>query len=55
MNLCEYDRVAVVWYSNYNPPRPRGETTRAIRQQGPRIAGQLLGRRMSSKRRPPPG
>jgi hypothetical protein len=45
--------AAVVWYGNYNPPRPRGETTRAIRQQGPRIAGQLLGRRMAAKRRPP--
>jgi hypothetical protein len=46
---------AIVWYGNYRPPRPRGETRRAIRRQGPRIAGQLLGRKISSKRRPPAG
>ena len=45
--------AAVVWFTNYARPRPRGETTRAIRQQGPRVAGQLLGRRMAAKRRPP--
>src|SRR5947209_11431396 len=28
--------AALVWYASYNPPRPRGETTLAIRQQGPR-------------------
>lgn len=46
---------AVVWYTNYAPPRPRGETARAIRRQGPRVAGQLLGRRLAAKRRPPEG
>jgi len=45
--------AAVVWVTNYARPRPRGETSRAIRQQGPRMAGQLLGRRMAGKRRPP--
>ena len=45
--------AAVAWFTNYARPRPRGETTRAIRQQGPRMAGQMLGRRMASKRRPP--
>ena len=43
----------LMWFTNYARPRPRGETTRAIRQQGPRVAGQLLGRRMAAKRRPP--
>jgi len=47
--------AAAVWYTNYAPRRPRGETTRAIRQHGPRAAGQLLGRRMAGKRRPPDG
>jgi hypothetical protein len=46
---------AIVWFTSYARPRARGETTRAIRQQGPRVAGQLLGRRMSAKRRPPDG
>jgi hypothetical protein len=46
---------AVVWSTNYARPRPRGERTRAVRQQGPRVAGQLLGRRMAAKRRPPDG
>jgi len=47
--------AADVWFTNYARPRARGETTRAIRQQGPRVAGQLLGRRMAGKRRPPEG
>ena len=46
---------AIVWFTNYARPRPRGERARAIRQQGPRVAGQLLGRKMASKRRPPDG
>jgi len=45
--------AADVWFTRYARPRPRGETARAIRQQGPRIAGQMLGRRMADKRRPP--
>ena len=46
---------AIVWFTNYARPRPRGERARAIRQQGPRVAGQLRGRKMAAKRRPPDG
>jgi len=45
--------AADLWFTNYARPRPRGETARAIRQQGPRVAGQMLGRRMAGRRRPP--
>ncbi|HVW31652.1 MAG TPA: hypothetical protein VHL53_03850 [Acidimicrobiia bacterium] len=44
---------AVVKFTTYIRPE-RGATVRALKQQGPRLAGQMLGRRMSAKKRPPP-
>ena len=49
---------AVVWFTNYARPRPRGqgsaaETARAIKEHGPRAAGQMIGRRLGAKRQPP--
>jgi len=46
---------AVVWFTKYARPAPRNfrETGRAIKAHGPRVAGQMIGRRMSGKRRPP--
>lgn len=41
----------VVKYTNY-VRLPPGSTTRALKEQGPRIAGQIVGRRLS--KRPPP-
>ena len=59
-DLLRFDGFAaalavVVRYTNYVRPRPRNhrETARAIKEQGPRVAGQLLGRRLAAKRRPP--
>ncbi|MDQ1518105.1 MAG: hypothetical protein QOE80_3935 [Actinomycetota bacterium] len=43
--------ILVVKYTSYVRVPP-GTTTRALKEQGPRLAGQILGRRMS-KRRPP--
>ena len=50
--------VALVWFTNYARPRPRGQgqtaqTARAIKEQGPRVAGLMIGRRLAAKRRPP--
>lgn len=48
--------AAVVWLTNYapRPPRrPAGSTARVLREQGPRLAGQLVGRHLGAKRRPP--
>ena len=49
---------AVMWFTNYARPRPRGqgaaaETARAIKEHGPRVAGQMIGRRLGGKRQPP--
>ena len=46
---------ALMWFTKYARPVPRNyrETGRAIKAHGPRMAGQMLGRRMSGKRRPP--
>jgi hypothetical protein len=46
---------ALMWFTKYARPAPRNyrETGRAIKEHGPRLAGQMLGRRMSGKRRPP--
>jgi hypothetical protein len=50
--------VALAWFTNYARPRPRGQgqtaqTARALKEHGPRVAGQLIGRRLANKRRPP--
>jgi len=46
---------ALVWFTKYARPAPRNyrETGRAIKQHAPRVAGQMIGRRMAGKRRPP--
>jgi hypothetical protein len=46
---------ALMWFTKYARPAPRNyrETGRAIKQHGPRVAGQMIGRRMAGKRRPP--
>jgi hypothetical protein len=46
---------ALVWFTKYARPAPRNyrETGRAIKEHGPRMAGQMIGRRMAGKRRPP--
>ena len=44
--------ILVVKFTTYVRPE-RGATTRALKEQGPRIAGQIVGRRLGSKRRPP--
>jgi hypothetical protein len=45
----------LLWFTKYARPVPRNyrETGRAIKQHGPRVAGQMIGRRMAGKRRPP--
>jgi hypothetical protein len=43
---------AVIRYTTYVKPE-RGATVRALKEQGPRMAGHMLGRRMANKRRPP--
>lgn len=49
--------AAVVWLTNYAPRRARARpavgTARVLRERGPRLAGQLIGRQLSGKRRPP--
>jgi hypothetical protein len=46
--------ILVVKYTNYVRP-DRGATARALKEQGPRLAGQIVGRRLAPKRRPPAG
>ncbi len=43
-----------MWLTKYARPAPRNyrETGRAIKAHGPRVAGQMIGRRMAGKRRP---
>jgi len=47
--------AALMWFTKYARPAPRNyrETGRAIKAHGPRVAGQMIGRRMAGKRRPP--
>lgn len=44
--------ILVMKFTNYVRPE-RGATVRALKEQGPRMAGQIVGRRLSGKRRPP--
>jgi hypothetical protein len=58
-NVVRFEGLAVVLsvivkFTNYVRPQ-RGATARALKEQGPRIAGQIVGRRLSSKRPPPDG
>ena len=54
-NVVRYEGLAVllalgVKYTNY-VRLPPGSTTRALKEQAPRLAGQIVGRRMSRRRR----
>jgi hypothetical protein len=46
--------ILIVKFTSYVRPE-RGATARALKEQGPRIAGQIVGRRLASKRPPPDG